>query len=124
MKRLILDTNFLMIPHVFGVDIFEEISKLVDERHELVVFSSTIKELENIIKRGGKEGISAKIALELIKRKGVKIIQNRGSTDEDIIEGADNNTIVATNDRDLIKRLKDKNIKVIYLRGKNRLEMM
>ena len=124
MKRVILDTNFLTLPHQFGIDIFEEIPKMVEERCELVSLDSVINELEKIREKGGLDGISAKIALNLVEAKGIKILRTKGPTDEEILRMSDKNTIVATNDRNLIKKLKDKNVKVIYLRGKNRLEMM
>ena len=62
--------------------------------------------------------------MELIKKRQVKIIKTKGkNADDEIVELSNDKTIVATNDKELINRLKNKNIKVIYLRGKSRLNM-
>jgi len=54
----------------------------------------------------------------------VRIIKtNEKNADDAIVEISNENTIVATNDKELSQRLKDKNTKIIYLRGKNRLEL-
>ena len=125
MKTIILDTNFLTIPYQFGVDVFEEIKKLVPENYELVVLDGIIKELENLAKGKGRDSKAAKIGLELIEKKRVKIIKTESkSVDDEIIRLSNKETIVATNDKELRERLKDKSAKVMYLRSKNRLELI
>lgn len=124
MKKIILDTNFLTIPYQFNVDIFEEIDRIMEEDYELITLDRVVEELKNMIKSKGKDAVAAKIALELIKKKNVKIIStNEKNVDNALIKLADENTIVATNDRVLRKRIKDKNVKVLYLRSKKHLEM-
>ena len=77
-----------------------------------------------MIKSKSKAAIAAKIALELIEKKNVKIINtDEKKVDNTIIKLADKNTVVATNDRVLRKKIKDKNVKVLYLRSKKHLEM-
>ena len=124
MKKIILDTNFLMIPYQFKVDIFEEMNRIIEEKHELVTLNSVIEELKRLTKSKGKDSVAAKIGLELIKRKRIKIIKTKEKkTDDAILKLADKNTIVATNDRLLIQRLKNRNIKIIYLRGIKHLSL-
>lgn len=124
MKRIILDTNFLMISYQFKVDIFEEINRIMEENYELIVFDKMIEELERISGSKGRDAVAARIALELIKKKEVKIISiNEKTVDNAIIDATDKNTIVATNDKILKEKLKNKNIKTIYLRNKKYLEM-
>ena len=124
MKKIILDTNFLMIPYQFNVDIFEEISRIMEEEYELIIFDKMIDELEKIAELKGKDAAAARIALSLIKKKEVKIIStNEKTVDNAIIDSVDENTIVATNDKVLKEKLKNKNIKIIYLRNKKYLEM-
>jgi hypothetical protein len=124
MKKIILDTNFLMIPYQFNVDIFEEISRIMEEEYELIIFDKMIDELEKIAELKGKDATAARIALGLIKKKEVKIIStNEKTVDNAIIDSVDENTIVATNDKVLKEKLKNKNIKIIYLRNKKYLEM-
>ena len=87
-----------------------------------ISLDGVIRELKHLTKERGKDSIAAKIGLELIKKKGVRVIQTEGkNVDDEIVKISSKETIVATNDKELTKRLKDKNIKIIYLRGKNRL---
>ena len=47
MKKIILDTNFLLIPAQFKVDIFDEIDRIMIEKYQLFVLDKTIDELKN-----------------------------------------------------------------------------
>jgi hypothetical protein len=124
MKKIILDTNFLTIPYQFNVDIFEEIDRIMEEDYELITLDRVVEELKNMIKSKSKDAVAARIALELIEKKNVKIINtDEKKVDNTIIKLADKDTIVATNDRVLRKKIKDKNVKVLYLRSKKHLEM-
>ena len=124
MKRVILDTNFLIMPYQFGVDIFEDIPKVVLEEHEIVTLGGVIRELEHLAKSKGKDSLAARIGLELVTRKGIRVVHAEEKDVDDAIIGlSDQETIVATNDKGLMKRLKHKNVKILYLRGKNRLEL-
>ena len=70
MKKIILDTNFLLIPSQSKVDIFAEIDKICMFKYELCIVDKTIDELNNIIeKQKGKHKAAAKLALQLIKSK-------------------------------------------------------
>ena len=124
MKRIILDTNFLTIPYQFNIDIFEEIDRVVEGDYELTTLDCVVEELKKLKKSRGKDAAAAKVALILIKEKNIKVI-NTGEKNVDIkiYRMADKNTIVATNDRDLRQRLKNKNVKVLYLRSKKRIVM-
>lgn len=123
MKKIILDTNFLTIPYQFNVNIIEEIECLIDEKYEILTTDGVVKELENLSKKSGKDGIAAKIGLEIIKKEYIKIIKTKGNTDDVLVEISDENTIIATNDKILRQRLKSKRIKTIYLRSKKQLEL-
>jgi len=124
MKTIILDTNFLTIPFQFKLDIFDQINKLMEEEFEIVVLDGTVKELQKLSQSKSEDATAAKIGLDLIKRKNLKIIgTNQDNVDSTIVRLADENTIVATNDKELRQKLKLKNVKVMYLRGKNRLDL-
>ena len=73
MKTIILDTNFLMVPAQYKVDIFSEIERICGFSYELVVPDVVVKELEKIA-AGQKGKAAARMALQLIKFKGIKII--------------------------------------------------
>jgi len=124
MKRIILDTNFLTVPYQFNIDIFEEIDRVVVGEYELTTLDCVVKELKKLKKSRGKAAASAKVALLLIKEKNVKVIKTgEKNVDIKIYRMADENTIVATNDRDLRRKLKNKNVKVLYLRSKKHIVM-
>jgi hypothetical protein len=111
----------LMLPTQFGLDIFEEIENILNEKVEFYVFDRTIEELEEISKGKGKNATAARVALSLIRKKGVKIITTKKPVDDALLSLED--AIIATNDKTLRKRLKAKGIKTIYLRSKKYLEM-
>ena len=50
MKTVLLDTNFLLIPAQFKVDIFSEIDRICTFQYEIAVLDKTIDELNKIIK--------------------------------------------------------------------------
>ena len=123
MKEVILDTNFLMAVSQFKVDVFSEIRRICDFPYELFIIDKTIDELKSIIeKQSGKNKAAAKLALTIIKTKKIKKIKTKqGTVDELILKIADKNTVVATQDMELKRRLKAKGIPLIVLRQKRHL---
>ena len=126
MKRIILDTNFLLIPIQFRVDIFSELSRICDFNYNLCIFEQTISELKNIIeKQSGKSKKAAQFALKLIKLKNIGIIKSgQKDTDSLILENLDKNAIVATQDIELKRQLLEKGASVIILRQKKYLQLL
>ncbi len=125
---ILLDANFLLIPAQFGVDIFQELDRLVSKKFELTILNKTIEELKNLAKYSLKRQKEVQIALELAKK--CKIIEIESSKDsfnnvDDIILhlAVINRWIVATNDRKLRKKLRANQISVIYLRKKAILDI-
>ena len=119
--KIFLDTNFLMIPVKFGVDIFSEMDRIIDEKYELVTVEPVVKELEFISQGRGKDAKAAKVGLELIKRKKIKVVKTKEkSADKSLIELSEGNA-VATLDVELKKKLMKIGRKVIYLRAKKYL---
>ncbi len=126
--KIILDTNFLLIPAQFKVDIFTEIRRICDFRYELAVVPETVDELHGIISSRGnseKDRKAAKLALKLLKAFKVKALKNRKlykRADEAILAIADKNSLVATQDSELRKRLQEKAARLIILRQKQYLK--
>jgi len=106
-KRIILDTNFLLAIGQFNVDIFSELERICDFPYTVNVLDKTIDELNKIIKTPGKKNkAEAKLALAIIKDR-VKVLKSEGSFVDDILVSlADKNTIIATQDKELKKRIK------------------
>jgi len=124
-KIIILDTNFLLIPAQFNVDIFSEIERICDFPYQLCIIDKTLSELDSIIEnQRQKYKNAAKLALKLLKSKAVKIIKTKKDkyVDDLIFNLAENTEIiVATQDKELKKRLKKP---IITLRQKKYLKIM
>ena len=127
MKKIILDTNFLLLPAQFGLDIFTELENLADFRYKLYVLEKSITELKKIAKeQKGKVKRDVKLALSMIEQKirQDEIIMIDTSGDErlvdDIIVSLEG-YIVATQDIGLQRRLKAKKAKIISMRQKKYL---
>jgi len=122
-KKIILDTNFLLIPIQFKVDIFTEIDKICLFKYKLFIVDKTVDELKKIIEgQKGKHKFAAKIALQLIKKKNISVIKTKeGKVDDLILELLNKDCILATQDNLLRKKAVKKGIKTIALRSKKYL---
>lgn len=120
MKRVIIDTNVLLAPSKFKVDIFEEIRKTVHEHVELCIMQGTLGELRKITKSpkaSAPDKFHAKIALQMIEKFKITIIESTLSyVDRAILEAADADTIVLTADTELKNRLVERKIPVLSLK--------
>jgi len=124
--KVLLDSNFLMIPMEFHIDVFEEIQNLFGRRVEFILIKPVHDELRTLLKRGSKVVRQAAYALELAKRCRIMNVEMKPSesTDDAIARVAkDTGTIVATTDLELKTRLRNINVPVIYLRERSRLEV-
>lgn len=118
---VILDANFLMIPENYGVDIFTELDRILDKKYKVVIPEVVTEELENL-KEGGSpsERRAAKVALELSSR-GEKVPSEEPADKEIMRLAQEKNCVVATNDKNLRKKLREKGISTILLRQKTHL---
>lgn len=134
MQKILLDTNFLMIPGSLNVDIFDELRRL-NPSAEVLVLKDSLRELEGIEKDSGlrrKDRQAAKLALQLVSakqiKKQIKVIDansDSGFVDDEIVEFAVKNRVaVATQDSELKKRLSDFKLDVVVLRQHNHLKLI
>lgn len=125
--RVIIDTNFLFIPSEFKIDIFEALSALFNERIEPVLLSTNYDEMKRMTHEAApKLRKQATFALELTKKcKIVEIERNQDKTNDDVLLRVAESwkSPVATNDRELRRKLRARRIPVIFMRGKKRLEL-
>jgi len=123
MKKIILDTNSLLAISQFKVDIFGALYNQIDDKLELFVLDKIVNELEKLIKESRlSEQKAAKLALELIKHKGIGVIitPDDGLTaDEELLRLKGYS--VLTQDRELKRKLKEKGTEVLTIRQKNRI---
>ena len=121
-RRIILDTNFLLIPAQFKVDIFSEIQRIADFKYKLYMLDKTVDELKSIIEnQKGKSREAAKLALQMAKAFNVAEIKTgKGYTDSILVEESkEPGTIIATQDAELRRSLKN----VIFLRQRHYLAL-
>lgn len=122
MKReVIIDTNGLMIPGQFGIDIFMELKRLGFDSY--VVPRASVRELEKISTQGrGRDRTAAKIALSLLDR--CTIVEKEGFADDVIMELATSKEdTVLTSDVELKKRLCSKGVSIVQLRERTHLSL-
>jgi rRNA-processing protein FCF1 len=122
--KVILDTNFLLIPITMGVDIFTQL-KTIDPKIELFVVDRTIDELKQIMAEQKEFRSAASIGLQLIKHEKVSVIKTEKvkNVDKIILEKAKEGYAVATQDKNLKQQCHKNDIKVIILRQKNYLKI-
>jgi uncharacterized protein len=129
--KIMLDTNFLLIPGQFNVDVFAEIARICAFPYELVIVKEVADELESIANGGrdsAKDRASAKLGRMLLDKYKVKMpapdrkVFKRA--DEAILAVADENSIIATQDRELRARAAAKKARLIILRQKKYLQLL
>ncbi|MBT4823986.1 hypothetical protein HN695_05340 [Candidatus Woesearchaeota archaeon] len=137
-EKILLDTNFLMIPGNFGVDIFTEIERICHFKYKLYILDKSLDELKKLPEKARKQKTTTKravnIALKLVEnmvqdgklniipiktnKKLISIYKDKYV--DDIIKEVKNDYIIATTDKELKKHLK----RVIVLRQKSHLELV
>ncbi|MFC1648524.1 PIN domain-containing protein [Nanoarchaeota archaeon] len=125
MKKVILDTNFLLLPGQHRIDVFEEIDRLVKDRYELCVVPGTLDELKGLSQGDSRDAQAAKLGFVLAQQKGLKTTgKSNDSVDDAIVDIAGKDVIVATQDKLLKKRVQEKGAKVMTMRQKQHLVLV
>ncbi len=123
-RPVILDTNILLLPFQFKINILLELEYLIDVSHHYVISSRTLGELRKIGRSVGKDGMAARLALKLVEANKAKItiVESDEYVDRWIEEYAlANHAIVCTNDAKLRRRLLDLDVKVISMKSRSKL---
>ena len=125
-RRVILDSNFLLVPFQFKVDVISELEGLLGS-FEPLILSTTIEELKRLAGRKPESLRRAALAaLEYAVKHGVIHVKREAeeSYDDVIVRVAkDLKCIVATNDKELRRRLRKESIPTVFLRQKRKLEL-
>ncbi|HIH22087.1 MAG: DNA-binding protein [Candidatus Diapherotrites archaeon] len=121
--KVALDTNMLLAIGQFRIDVFQEIEKLLPKA-KILVPEQVLGELQELQARSKKLEKQARIALEALgKSKAGKIKVEAGNADKALLKLAAGKFIIATNDRELRKKVKKIKGTCIILRKKKFLEM-
>jgi len=125
--KIILDSNFLLVPAQLKIDVFEGLMNLLNRNYESIVLSTTIDELRSLMTKGSpKLRKQAEMALKLAEKCDlINVDRRRGETNDDVIirVAKQMKCLVATNDSELKKRLRNISAPVVYVRQKSRLEL-
>lgn len=114
----ILDSNALLMPFSFKVDVFSELMKL---GYIPATIPPVINELKGLEKRGLK---SATLAIEFSRRCKILDAAVGESVDEMLLKTAlKYKAAIVTNDKELQSKLRQNNIPVIQLRQLKYLEV-
>lgn len=117
-KEIVIDTNFFIIPFQFNVDIIEELRNKLP-LYKLVTLNLVIGELEGLKNDKGKTSLNASLALKLVKSSNIEIKDVSLEKDETVDDALLRvSKVLATNDKELKSRAKEKGISVVYLRQK------
>lgn len=121
-RPVILDTNFLLLPYRFKINIINELDYLIEVSHCFVISSRILDELKKLSRSLGKDGVAARLALKMVAspKSKIEVIETDVPVDDWIVDYAkDNNAIVCTNDAKLRKRLKG--LKIVVLKSRSKL---
>ena len=112
--KVVLDTNALLLFDK-GVDLFTLIAQAMQEPYELCTHGNVYQELERLMQGRKKESFAAKLGYIMAKQKALKTLSRSSDehVDDVIVKKADNNTVVVTQDRELIARLTSKGVRVL-----------
>jgi rRNA-processing protein FCF1 len=114
--KIVLDTNFLISCLKFKIDFLKEL-----QGDELFIVDKTRGELEKLIKGGkAQDKQRAKLSLMILKKKKIKIIKSKEKETVDDTLARLKNYIIATQDKELKKRIKGKKL---IIRAKKKLEI-
>ena len=107
MKRVILDTNFLIYCIKEKIHIEVELSRILDSSFKIALIDKTIDELKKLT-RESKTKDSAQIALKIAtKYELIETTEEENQLVDDLIlKNLKKDDIVATMDRELQKQLK------------------
>jgi len=119
--KFLLDTNFLLAPFQFKVDVYRGLNEIA--KAELFTLDLVIQELEKIAAGRGKTARYAYMAIHQLEKEGVHIIHTKPRstrrTDAVLVKIAKKEMLtVCTQDRGLISRLKKAKVPVVSMRQK------
>ncbi|HDN95803.1 MAG: twitching motility protein PilT [Thermoplasmata archaeon] len=123
MRAVVLDTNALMMPYQFGINIEKELNRLLGICR-IIVPRTVVEEMEKLAEEGGEVGRAAKLGLSIIRKRGFRLVETESKGDEGVLETAIKmDAAIVTNDKELKKKAKELRLPIIYLREGCKLEM-
>ncbi len=116
LNKIVLDTNMLMAIGELKIDVFEELKNY--GKTEFFVPEEVLKELKKLKEKNKTKKINAEIAEKLIKKNCMIIKAKTENADKRMEELAQENYIIATNDKELRTKIRKKGFKTAFVRQK------
>ncbi|RLG71064.1 MAG: hypothetical protein DRO04_00625 [Candidatus Iainarchaeum archaeon] len=117
-----IDTNILLYIEKFKVDVFTQLKEKFG-RVKFYIPKQVMEELKKISEKGKKLSRQVAIAEKLLKKHDVRIKNISDlNADEALLKLAEQGFIIATNDKQLRDRIKEKGGKVLIIRQKKFVE--
>ncbi len=105
MRRIAIDTSSILFSIGRNADIFEVVKEQFPE-YKAIISKGVMRELKRAAKKRGRIAMHARVALELIKKHGVEVAENREYVDKWIAKEAGKGNLVCTNDAELRHAIK------------------
>lgn len=130
-RTLVLDTNFLLVPFQFKLEIFSQLDRLVEPPYEILVPTTVVAELKKLGRNLGVQGAAARFGLKIVEAGEtsgrISIIKGKSPVDDWLVdfakrrkaEGA--SIVICTNDKGLRARLLNSRISAIVLKSRSKL---
>lgn len=120
--RVVPDTNFWMDILKFRIDL-SEIYDLLPDSH-IFTIKQVIGELERLSSKKDRDSGFAKIALEFVRSKNIRMIPSPDcAADKALLDLSDKETVIATDDSALKRKIKAGGGKTIYILGKKHIAL-
>lgn len=122
MKTIILDTNILLAIFELKLDLFSELDRVCLFNYRVCILDVTLDEVEKLINGSTlQQRQAARSALQLIRKKELKIIVTPKNALVDDLLLQQKHAIIATADRELKRRLRNAGMQIISIRQKKYL---
>ncbi len=119
MKKILLDTSFILSALKYKIDIKSELNNIIDEKFSTYYIDKTLTELK------GKP--LEKLAKDILKKiNAKKIITHENKNVDSLLilhSEANKDVLVATQDKRLKEKLKKRNVGLITIRQKKYLKI-
>ena len=135
--QIFLDANFILTPATLNLDIYKQLDVNFPKSFKLVVLSAIFTELEDKIKRYPRKTKlkqEYQLCRAILEQQKYTLIQcerqHPGKLVDDLLLDYVSNSVkqgqdayIATNDKELRRKCRNHNIKVIFVRQKKFLEI-
>lgn len=125
-KKVIFDTNFLLAPYKYRINIFLEVKYIVPGV-QFIISKGIVNELKSLSERKGRTSLEAKFALKILERhkEEIDIISSTESVDKWILNYAKKyRAIVCTDDIMLKNLLKKEKLRVIMVKARSKVDFV